>query len=100
MLRAYSITQIQFECLRYIKEFGADPGAWLVGTCVEPEQHLRDTFGADRDQGIWLAKPALTASAATAVVDTLHARYRVPRAVPSCTDPSARTVFLVKATSA
>ncbi|HEX2525231.1 MAG TPA: hypothetical protein VHL31_02880 [Geminicoccus sp.] len=74
MERAYSVAQIQFECLRYIKEFGAEPAAWVAGTCTDPQLVLggRATGGV-----VWLTKPALTPRAARMVVDWLHRRYGV-----------------------
>ncbi|HWL67620.1 MAG TPA: hypothetical protein VNS22_04465 [Geminicoccus sp.] len=96
MQRAYSVTQIQFDCLSYIKEFGGKPSEWTVATCVEPEPFLRDRFGADRDHGIWLTKPALTPKAAQAVAAHLHSRYRVQLDPPAPKDGHGRHVVLVR----
>ena len=87
MIRAYGISQIQFDCLSYIKEFGARPAEWTVGTCEEPERQLRDAADA-----LWLTRPALTEKAARAVVANLHRRYGVAVAESQ----EGRHVFLVR----
>ena len=91
MDRAYSVAQIQFECLRYIKEFGAEPAAWMAGTCTDPQLVLGDraTGGA-----AWLTKPALTPRAARTVVDRLHRLYGVVLA-SSEKQSDGRYVFLL-----
>jgi hypothetical protein len=96
MQRAYSVSQIQFDCLSYIKKFGARPSEWIIATCTEPERFLRDRFGADRDHGIWLTKPALTPEAAQAVAAHLHGRYGVWLESPGLEDPPGRHVVLVR----
>ena len=88
MLRAYSISQIQFDCLSYIKEFGARPAEWVVGTCDDPDDQLRDATDTP-----WLTRPALTAKAARAVVDRLCQYYGVVRG----DDRDGRYVVLTRA---
>lgn len=93
-MRAYSITQIQFECLRYIKEFGATPAAWQAMTCQDPQASLCAISGAP-DRCLWLTKPALTPRAARAVVERLHGHYGVvPVASPQ--DADGRHVLLIR----
>lgn len=72
MIRAYSVSQIQYDCLSYIKEFGARPAEWTVGTCADPAGWRREA--ADTP---WLTRPALTAKAAQAVVERLCRHYGV-----------------------
>ncbi|WP_222184140.1 hypothetical protein [Geminicoccus harenae] len=96
MQRAYSVSQIQFDCLSYIKEFGARPEEWLVGTAEAPEPFLEVHGGAGGLAVPWLAKPALTPKAAQAVAAGLHRRYGVALAAPPPDGPRGRYVCLLR----
>jgi hypothetical protein len=96
MQRAFSVSQIQFDCLSYIKEFGARPADWTIGTCVDPSPFLRDRLDQDCGQVLWLIRPALTPRAALAAVDHLHRRYGVQLDRRGPADPAGRHVFIVR----
>ncbi|WP_035486036.1 hypothetical protein [Geminicoccus roseus] len=97
MQRAYSVSQIQFDCLSYIKEFGARPDEWLAGACADPHALLQERFAVERaHHALWLTRPALTPRAAAAVVARLHGRYAVRLAGLRPGDEHGRHVFLVR----
>jgi hypothetical protein len=56
----YSVQQIKFEVLGYIKEFGANFGDWYIGISDRPHQALKDRHGVDEVRDIWLCKQAVS----------------------------------------
>jgi hypothetical protein len=103
----YSVQQIKFECFSYIKEFGARMEDWVIGAASDPDHALFELCAVDRRDGIWMWKPALSATAAAAVIDFMTSRYQLERAaLPSVTSeasaasgtaaPAARFVFMYK----
>jgi len=74
---AYSVQQIKFDCLTYIKEFGARMDEWVIGMADDPEKALFDACGVDQVRDIWLWKPALSPAAARTVIDFMTIRYQV-----------------------
>ena len=89
----YSVQQIKFEFISYVKEFGADFHEWSVGIADDARQALFETNGVDEAGDIWLWKPALTPAAANMIRSWLVERHGV-------TDASAnapgREIFLFK----
>lgn len=59
----YSVQQIRFDILSYIKEFGGDFRDWYVGIAADPLKTLVETHGLDRENDIWLYRQALTFAA-------------------------------------
>lgn len=95
-MTTYSVQQIKFELLSYIKEFGGDAMQWHVGTSEDAPNELFETLRVDPNTDIWLWKPALTAAAADLV-----AKYMVDRCKASrveTRDPG-HCVFLYQRTS-
>lgn len=74
---AFSVQQIKFECLSYIKEFGAKTDDWAIGMAEDPEHALFSHCGIDPESDIWLWKPALSHTAARTVFDFMVGRYRL-----------------------
>lgn len=72
----YSVQQIKFEFLGYIKEFGGKFDDWYVGIAAEPLDAMTGGHGVDRDQDIWIYKQALTFQACRTIqayfLDKLH----------------------------
>lgn len=91
----YSIQQIKFECLSYIKEFGARMDQWVIGTSDDPERTLA-SLGVDLEHDIWLWKPALSATAARLVVEFFTGRYQVRPALQVATPGTENCIFLYK----
>lgn len=63
----YSVQQIKFEILGYIKEFDSDFGAWYVGVAGEPKRTMQEEHGVDLEEDIWLYKQALSFAACRTV---------------------------------
>ena len=63
----YSVQQIKFDIMAYIKEFGSEFGDWYVGIAEDPKSALFETHKVDPDKDIWLYKQALTFSACRTV---------------------------------
>ncbi len=60
----YSVQQIKYELLAYMKAIDPDFRHWLVGISEDPMSTLRDLPGADRTKDPWIFKPAVSAIAA------------------------------------
>jgi hypothetical protein len=91
----YSIQQIKFECLIYIKEFGAQMDQWVMGVTSKPQEALAG-HGVDVTQDIWIWKPALSPAAARAVLEFFTCRYQVQPAPAQEGEGSAHCVFMFK----
>lgn len=63
----YSVQQIKFDILAYVKEFGSDFRGWYVGITDDPQKALFQTHGLDRDKDIWLYKQAVSFAACRTV---------------------------------
>jgi hypothetical protein len=72
----YSVQQIKYEILAYIKEFGGSFGDYYVGLTDDPQKALFETHGLVKNRDPWLYKQALSFAAARTVqqyfVDRLH----------------------------
>ena len=64
----FSVQQIKFELLAYMKEFGGAFGDWYVGVSNDAEEALFAQHGVRRDEDIWIYKPALTGKATHTVL--------------------------------
>lgn len=56
----YSVQQIKFDILSYIKEFNSDFGSWYVGVARKPKVAMQHDHGVDFEKDIWLCKPAVS----------------------------------------
>lgn len=90
----FSPQQIKFEFLSYIKEFGGRPEEWHVGCASDAKDALFEQEGVDREQDIWLWKPALSAAAARIVYRYLTEQLHVQRA--GANSASGASIFLYK----
>ncbi len=63
----YSVQQIKFDILAYVKEFNSDFTGWYVGITEDPQKMLFETHGLDRDKDIWLYKQAVSFAACRTV---------------------------------
>jgi hypothetical protein len=90
---AYSVQQIKFECLSYIKEFGSRGADWIGGTCADPRQTLFALHAVDEERDIWCWKPALSPAAARTVAAFLQQRIGVRKPEPQ---EEGACVFLFK----
>jgi len=56
----YSVQQIKFEVLSYIKECGTDFGAWYIGIASHPKTVMQDRHGVDVELDVWFCKQAMS----------------------------------------
>jgi len=63
----YSVQQIKYEILAYIKEFGGDFRDWYIGIAADPKKTLFENHSVHKDDDIWLYKQALTFAACKTV---------------------------------
>lgn len=92
----YSVQQIKFELLSYIKEFGGDAVRWHIGTTDDAPKEMFETQRVDPATDIWLWKPALTPTAADLVASWMIDRCTATRVE---TDIPGHCVFLYQRTS-
>lgn len=67
----YSVQQIKFEILGYIKEFGADFTQWYIGISARPRAAMLERHRVDEEQDIWFCKQAVSFRAC----QTIHAYF-------------------------
>ena len=72
----FSVQQIKYEILAYIKECGGDSGDYDVGIAADPKKTLFDVHKVDKDADPWLYKQALTFYAAQTVQDYFLRRLK------------------------
>jgi hypothetical protein len=92
----YSVQQIKFECLAYIKEYGGDPAAWVVLASEAPTAASFARWDVDQARDIWMCKPALSLKAALNVVGFLRDRMGVAAPSRDVATPDARFVLLYR----
>ncbi|MEJ0093227.1 MAG: hypothetical protein WDN46_07285 [Methylocella sp.] len=63
----YSVQQIKFELISYVKEFGGDFREWSVGIADDAPKALFELNKVDPVSDVWLWKPAASASGAAMV---------------------------------
>lgn len=73
---SYSVQQIKFEFLSYIKEFGGNGSEWTIGLLNEAEQaKIASSDAPQQADRIWICKPALSANAARLVAEYFVTRF-------------------------
>ena len=72
----FSVQQIKYEILAYIKEFGGDFSDYYVGVTDDPETALFQEHTVDRKKDPWLYKQALTFQAARTAQDYFLSRLK------------------------
>ena len=96
MDRTFSVQQIKFEFLCYLKEFGTEIDLWCIGTCEHPDAALFEAEVVDREVDIWLWKPALSAKAAAKVRDYFIERFHLKMSPASSSSDHSKFVFLYR----
>jgi hypothetical protein len=82
----YSVQQLLFDAMSYLKEFGAEGTAWRVAA-VSP-----DLAGMEAQYEVWLHRPALSQRAVETVVARLTYRFGLQPLAPA--PPKGRYLFL------
>jgi len=95
-MAVFSVQQIKYEFLLYMKGLGGAFGDWYVGAAADAEAALFSTHGVQRNDDPWIYKPALTNRATITIVryfvEVLHTDGRVP----DLTDDGATIAFLFR----
>lgn len=94
----FSVQQIKYEFLAYIKEFGGAFENWYVGIASDPESALFRAHKVDRQEGLWIFKPALTVRAANTVQRYFSERLHTDGAGVSEDEVAMTTVYLFRKT--
>lgn len=63
----YSVQEIKFEFLAFIKENGGNFSDWYIGIAADPKNKLMAEHRVDRDKDAWTYKQALTFQACRTV---------------------------------
>ena len=91
---AYSVQQIKFELISYVKEFGADFTEWSIGLAADAPKALFEINKVDEVRDIWLWKPAVTNAAAVMIRNWMTDRQKVNGVTGD--DDSGVCVFMFK----
>ena len=92
----YSIQQIKYEILAYIKEFGGDFSDYYVGVTHDPENALFKNHRVDRKKDPWLYKQALTFQAARTAQDYFLRRLKADGEAVMDGDEDTDCVYVYK----
>lgn len=92
----FSVQQVKYEFLAYIKEFDPTFGNWCVGLSAAPKQTLFDHHGVQSDQDPWLYKQLLTHRAARTVYDYFTGHLKTAGAAPDDASDDVDCVYLFK----
>jgi len=92
----YSVQQIKYEILAYIKEFGGDFSHYFIGVTDDPENALFTAHKVDRKKDPWLYKQALTFQAARTAQDYFLTRLNVDGVAVPHGDEDTDCVYVYK----
>jgi hypothetical protein len=91
---AYSVQQIKFEFISYVKEFGADFTEWSIGLASDAPKTMFDIHKVDEVVDPWLWKPAVTNAAAAMVCRWMVDRHKAK--LVGGDDETGACVFIFK----
>ncbi len=92
----YSVQQIKYEILAYMKEFGGDFSEYYIGVTDDPENALFMTHKVDRKKDPWLYKQALTFQAARTAQDYFLTRLNADGEAAKQGDEDTDCVYVYK----
>jgi len=92
----YSVQQIKYEILAYIKEFGGDFSDYYVGVSDDPKKTLFTVHNVNRKKDPWLYKQALTLQAAKTAQNYFINRLKVDGAQQSDLNEDTDCVYVYK----
>ena len=92
----YSVQQIKYEVLAYMKECGGDFADYYVGIAADPKKALLDVHKVDEAADPWLYKQALTFHAARTVQDYFLRRLKADGAPVFDGDEDMDCVYVYK----
>lgn len=78
MEQTYSVQQIKFELLSYLKEFGTHGPDWTIALVRGPDDAaIKHVVNDESDAQIWICKPAISAKAAQIIAQHMVSRFNV-----------------------
>lgn len=92
----YSVQQIKYEILAYMKEFGGDFSDYYVGLSGDPKKALFTTHKVDRKKDPWLYKQALTFQAARTAQNYFLSRLKADGAQAPDSNEDTDCVYVYK----
>ena len=92
----YSVQQIKYEILAYIKEFGGDFSDYYVGISPAPKKALFTTHKLARKKDPWLYKQALSVQAAKTIQDYFLGRLKADGEPAPDSDDNTDSVYVYK----
>ena len=92
----YSVQQIKYEILAYIKELGGDFSDYYVGVTHDPEKSIFNIHRVDRKKDPWLYKQALTFQAARTTQDYFLSRLKADGEAVVDSDEDTDCVYVYK----
>ena len=92
----FSVQQIKYEFLAYIKGLGGRFGDWYVGVSEDPERDLFEAHRLERTSDPWIYKPALTSRASATVLRYFRENLKTDGADPADVPDRATFVFLFR----
>lgn len=95
-MAVYSVQQIKYEFLLYMKGLGGQFGDWYVGAAADPEVALFEGHGVQVDVDPWIYKPALTNRATITIVRYFVEVLHTDGQVPDLADDGATIAFLFR----
>jgi hypothetical protein len=92
----FSVQQVKYEFLAYIKEFDPKFAEWCVGISDAPKAALFDQHGVRPDEDPWLYKQLLTPRAARTVFDYFAGHLKTTSVPPPGDTEDFDCVYLFK----
>jgi len=92
----FSVQQVKYEFLAYIKEFDQSFSHWCVGISDSPKQTLFDMHGVRSGEDPWLYKQLLTHRAARTVYDYFVDHLKTAGVDPNASSDDFDCVYLFK----
>lgn len=96
MAEVFSVQQIKYEFLAYIKGLGGDFSDWYVGVAAQPERALFDEHRVRPDADPWIYKPALTSKATQTVLRYFRNNLHTDGGDAERVDDDATFVFMFR----
>jgi len=95
----FSVQQIKYEFLAYIKEFGGDFEDYFVGISSDPKKALFEYHCVDKEKDPWLYKQALTFSAVQTVQNYFLDRLGTDGLIVKMGDENTDCIYIYKKSS-
>jgi hypothetical protein len=95
----YSVQQIKFEILAYIKEFDTDFSNWYIGISSTPKVVMREAHGVDEAHDAWFCKQAVSFRACETIRSYFTEKLKVDGTRITGTADDGNWVYLFRKSS-